>query len=103
MEVGKNDLYLDPSYQASLVELAEAETKESAVAGSFSSVEGEIDTAIVNFSGLSDLVNLASNTPGSKARENRVESLKAMVVSGEYNVNAHNIAGDNSLIKAILG
>ncbi|NQY81100.1 MAG: flagellar biosynthesis anti-sigma factor FlgM [Candidatus Caenarcaniphilales bacterium] len=105
MEVGKNDLYLDPSYQASLVEFAGAKTatKEAAEAGSFSNVEGEIDTAVVNFSGVSDLVNLASNSPGSTARKDRVESLKAMIANGEYNVDAYSIAGDPSLIKAILG
>ena len=105
MEVGRNDLYLDPSLQASSLDFSKAKTATKVDTAETSSNSGleETDSAVIDFGGVSDLVSLASNSPGQTARKDRVESLKAMIANGEYNVDAYSIAGDPSLIEAILG
>ncbi|MCH2227444.1 MAG: flagellar biosynthesis anti-sigma factor FlgM [Candidatus Caenarcaniphilales bacterium] len=108
MEIGKNDLYLDPKLHAGYLDFSRAEnagtkTKE-ADNGSYSNIGGDVDTAGLDFTNIGDLVDLDSvSSSGATAREERIKSLKAMISDGEYNVNSYNLAGDPGLINSILG
>ena len=81
----------------------ERSTSKTESAGSFSKVEG--DVADISFEAAQSFLSLGSDSVGSSARAERVQSLKSLIDSGEYfnRVDSFSVAGDPGLIEAILG